>query len=174
VAWVYYLLAVVFDTITTGITLFYLIRLDAKSGLMVRLKRSLITHGLAYFISLTAVNALNLSLFVSLESDIQSAAVPLSHTLVWILGQRILIDLHDISLRSSSLGELKETVVIYITGSATRDRSGNGRSIELQRGGSKPALDSDIQVRIQRRSRPGRHTTQDGSHATPPPASSIA
>ena len=86
------------------------------------------------------------------------------------------IALPDISLRSSALGEHKEpeTVVIYITGSATHDRNGNDRSIELQRGGSKPALDSDIQVRIQRRSRPSRHTTQDGSHVSPPPASSLA
>jgi len=39
VAWVYYLFAVVFDITTTGIAMLYLIRLDAKSKLMVRLKR---------------------------------------------------------------------------------------------------------------------------------------
>ena len=33
VAWLYYLFAVVFDIITTGIALFYMVRLDAKSNL---------------------------------------------------------------------------------------------------------------------------------------------
>jgi len=86
------------------------------------------------------------------------------------------IGFQDISLKGGPLGEPKapETVVIYITGTATHDQNGNDRSIESQRGGSKPALDPDIQVCIQRRSRPGRHTTQDGSHTSPSPASSMA
>ncbi|KAF9648593.1 hypothetical protein BDM02DRAFT_2211671 [Thelephora ganbajun] len=176
VAWIYYIFAVVFDITTTGIAMFYMIRLDAKSNLMVRLKRLLITHGLAYFISLTVVNALNLSLYVSYEGVTQSAAVPLGHAFVWILSQRILIDLHDLSLKRSPLAitEEPETVVIYITGSATGDQNGNGRAIERQRGGSKPTIDPDIQVRIQRRSRQSRHTTRDGSHDSLSPTSPMA
>jgi hypothetical protein len=33
VAWAYYIAAVIFDVLTTGIALFYMIRLDAKSNL---------------------------------------------------------------------------------------------------------------------------------------------
>lgn len=139
--------------------MFYMVRFDPKSKLMARLKRLLITHGLAYFISLTAVNALNLSLYVSYEGVTQSEAVTLSYTLVWILSQRILIDLHDLSLRSlPDESEKSETVVIYITGSATSDQSGNGRTVEQPRGSS--SLDPDIEVHIQRRS--SRHTLEDG------------
>jgi len=174
VAWVYYVFAVVFDITTTGIAMFYMIRFDAKSNLMLRLKRLLITHGLAYFVSLTAVNALNLSLYLCYDDVAQSAAVPLSHALVWILSQRILIDLHDLSLKGH-LGESEkpDTVVICITGSTTSSQNGNGRTIERQRGSSKSTTDSDIQVRIQRRSRQSRHTTRDSSHDTPSPAASI-
>lgn len=159
VAWIFYIFALAFDITTTGIAMFYMVRFDPKSKLMARLKRLLITHGLAYFISLTAVNALNLSLYVSYEGVTQSEAVTLSYTLVWILSQRILIDLHDLSLRSlPDESEKSETVVIYITGSATSDQSGNGRTVEQPRGSS--SLDPDIEVHIQRRS--SRHTLEDG------------
>jgi len=85
------------------------------------------------------------------------------------------IDFLDLSLKRSTVdkSEEPETVVIYITGSATGDQNGNGRPIEPQRGSSKSTIDSDVQVRIQRRPRKSRHTTQDGSH-TSSPASSIA
>jgi len=96
------------------------------------------------------------------------------------------IDFQDLSLKRDPLGgsEEPETVVIYITGSATGDRSGNGRTIEPQHGSPKLTTDSEVQVRIQRRSRQSRHTnshphtnthtTRDGPHDSSSPVSSIA
>ncbi|KAF9793396.1 hypothetical protein BJ322DRAFT_1034451 [Thelephora terrestris] len=172
VAWIYYLFALVFDVVVTGIAMFYMVQFDARSKLMIRLKGLLITRGLAYFISLTAANALNLSLFVSYGSVTQSEAVSLSYTLVWILSQRILIDLHELSLRRGlhDESEKSETVVIYIAGSATGDQSGSCRTAE-QRGGSRStlSLDSGIAVRIQQRSSQGRHSP----HGSPPASSPV-
>jgi len=128
---------------------------------------------LAYFICLTAVNALNLSLYASYEGVTQSEAVTLGYTLIWILSQRILIDLHDLSSRGElpDGSEKPETVVIYITGSASGDQEGNGRTCGRQRGSSRLSIEPDIQVRIQRRSSQSRHTPQVDSHdsSSPPP-----
>ena len=84
-------------------------------------------------------------------------------------------DFLDLSLgRSPDETEKSETVVIYITGSATGDEDGNGRTLEHRRGGSGSSFGSDIQVRIQRRSRQSNHTLRDGSHDSLPHASSPA
>ena len=90
------------------------------------------------------------------------------------MDDRLPVGFSELSSKRSPFegSEEPESVVIYITGSATDNQYENDRAIERQSGGSKSTINSDMQVRIQRRSRKGHDTTRDGSHDTSSPASS--
>ncbi|KAI0360482.1 hypothetical protein OH77DRAFT_1516966 [Trametes cingulata] len=61
--WLYYLLSIVFDIFTLGISSMYLISFSPNSGKMAHLRRIMLTDGLVYFVALTGVNIFNLILY---------------------------------------------------------------------------------------------------------------
>ncbi|KAL0956219.1 hypothetical protein HGRIS_002375 [Hohenbuehelia grisea] len=97
-AWVYYVIAIVYDLSTTFLSIMYLLRykFSTRSSLMPKLLKMMIYDGLGYFILLTAVNVINLILYRSL--NLQTAACALGYTITWIMSQRLLIHLHDASI----------------------------------------------------------------------------
>jgi len=58
----------------------------------------MIYDSLGYFVLITASNVINLILFLT-NQQTQSAAVSLSYLSIWIMTQRILIDLHEASMQ---------------------------------------------------------------------------
>ncbi|KAL1943804.1 hypothetical protein VTO73DRAFT_3622 [Trametes versicolor] len=93
--WLYYLLSIVYDILTLGISSMYLISFSPNSGKMQHLRRIMLTDGLVYFVALTGVNIFNLILYRRPNEAIQSSGVSLGYALTWIMSQRILIHLRD-------------------------------------------------------------------------------
>ncbi|KAI0371253.1 hypothetical protein BV20DRAFT_194023 [Pilatotrama ljubarskyi] len=93
--WLYYLLSIVFDIFTLGVSSMYLISFSPNSGKMAHLRRIMLTDGLVYFVALTGVNIFNLILYRRPDEAMQSSGVSLGYALTWIMSQRILIHLRD-------------------------------------------------------------------------------
>ncbi|KIK68927.1 hypothetical protein GYMLUDRAFT_626193 [Collybiopsis luxurians FD-317 M1] len=60
--------------------------------------RMMLYDGVGYFTALTAVNVLNLVIYRA-QQDIQTAAASLGYAATWIMTKRLMIHLHEISLR---------------------------------------------------------------------------
>ncbi|KAF9648955.1 hypothetical protein BDM02DRAFT_2018660 [Thelephora ganbajun] len=65
VQWVFYLCCVVWDGVTLLVSLFYLSRIRTTSPFMTKLTRTMSVDGLVYFVAMTAVNALNMLIFLN-------------------------------------------------------------------------------------------------------------
>jgi len=73
VAWIHYVICMVFDVATTGIASMYLWRYTREFKRLRVYLRRLIYEGLGYFILLTAVNILNIVVFRGASVDNQSS-----------------------------------------------------------------------------------------------------
>ncbi|KIK35828.1 hypothetical protein CY34DRAFT_557749, partial [Suillus luteus UH-Slu-Lm8-n1] len=62
-----------------------------------RLVRILIYDGIGYFIVLTASNVLNLILYHTTNFDTQSAGASMGYAVTWIMSQRILIHIREMT-----------------------------------------------------------------------------
>jgi len=106
-AWVYYLIAILYDTVVTVMSLGYLLKYKSSnpsSAVVVRLTRMVVYDGLGYLAMLTASNVINLMLYLWYEQreDVQSAAVSVGYALTWIMSQRLLTHLHGVYTESRS------------------------------------------------------------------------
>ncbi|OBZ78070.1 hypothetical protein A0H81_02525 [Grifola frondosa] len=94
--WLYYLVTMVYDVVTLGISSFYLLRFKPPAGSrMSHLVKVMLHDGLVYFIALTGVNIFNLILYRTTDETTQSSGASLGYTITWIMSQRILIHLRD-------------------------------------------------------------------------------
>ncbi|KAF9788546.1 hypothetical protein BJ322DRAFT_642481 [Thelephora terrestris] len=94
--WVFYLMAVLFDSTTCIISTFFLVRSAGGIKSMSALVRMLFYDGLGYMITLTGVNILNLILYRnSVGKSVQSSGASFGYLVVWIMSQRILIHIHE-------------------------------------------------------------------------------
>jgi len=91
VAWIHYVICMVFDVATTGIASMYLWRYTREFKRLRVYLRRLIYEGLGYFILLTAVNILNIVVFRGASVDNQSSGVSIGYIATWIMSQRVLI-----------------------------------------------------------------------------------
>jgi len=96
-AWVYYVVAMAWDTGALSISTFYLVRYNSVNGRLSRLIRTMIYDGLGYFLILTAVNVFNLVLYRESNQAVQSAGASLGYAVTWIMSQRILLHLRELS-----------------------------------------------------------------------------
>ncbi|OJT03478.1 hypothetical protein TRAPUB_5897 [Trametes pubescens] len=77
--WLYYLLSIVYDILTLGISSMYLISFSPNSGKMQHLRRIMLTDGLVYFVALTdAAAAHNRTVTTQL---VVSRALPSAHSI---------------------------------------------------------------------------------------------
>ncbi|KAH7926260.1 hypothetical protein BV22DRAFT_1033078 [Leucogyrophana mollusca] len=99
----YYLVSMLYDLGTLVISTIYLLRFNTHSGRFARLIRVMIYDGLGYFVVLTGSNVLNLILYRASDEALQrSRAYPidsasLGYAVTWIMSQRILIHLREMS-----------------------------------------------------------------------------
>jgi len=106
-AWTFYMVAIINDSIVTTISFRYLMKyyFSATTSVMSNVTEIMICDGLGYFVLLTVTNIFNLILLRTSEQT-QSAAVSLSYVATWIMTQRILIDLHEASLKRQDRDEV--------------------------------------------------------------------
>ncbi|KAJ7676717.1 hypothetical protein DFH06DRAFT_1466145 [Mycena polygramma] len=101
IAWVYHLASMIFDVFTVSISLFYLIIRTPGGMRLSGLWKCLMIDGISFFLVLTAVNLLNLILYNTATPTAQAAAVPLGYSIVFIMTQRILINLQNFSQKAA-------------------------------------------------------------------------
>ncbi|KZV89610.1 hypothetical protein EXIGLDRAFT_771596 [Exidia glandulosa HHB12029] len=102
IAWTHYVLSMVYDLATLIISSYYLLgRSPMTYFSFSRLARMMMFDGIGYFFVLTAVNILNIILYKTAPTALQSAGASLGYAITWIMAQRILIHLRDMSDESS-------------------------------------------------------------------------
>jgi len=164
-AWLYYVIAAIFDVVTTVTVVFYLVRLHPKTNLMSRLKKLLMYHGLGYFFALTVVNLFNILIFLSNRDQMQSAAAPVSYTLTWIFSQKLLIHLNDISLKEKAKAEETVETIIIVVSRTIESGAGEDNSgvVQTSCNGEKDSYDVDVNVTIRTSRRSSRSPDPSGS-----------
>lgn len=97
--WVFYLMAMLFDSVTCILSTFFLVRSANGFGSVFStslLVKVLFYDGLGYMVTLTAVNVLNLILYRnSVGKNAQSSGAAFGYMIVWIMSQQILIHIHE-------------------------------------------------------------------------------
>ncbi|KAL6304123.1 hypothetical protein BKA93DRAFT_310113 [Sparassis latifolia] len=96
IAWVFYLVCMVYEGLCIAIATGYLWMQSVSISGIHGLARVLLKEGLVYFTFLTAVNILNLIIYIVAPLNSQTAAAALGFALTWIMAQRILIQLHKL------------------------------------------------------------------------------
>ncbi|EJD42713.1 hypothetical protein AURDEDRAFT_168236 [Auricularia subglabra TFB-10046 SS5] len=129
VAWIHYVLSMTYDLVTLLISSYYLLgRSPVTYFSFSRIARILLVDGIGYFFILTAVNILNLILYKSAPTTLQSAGASLGYAITMIMAQRILIHLRDISDDSSRGRTPKERPT---TGAGPDGTSGHEMGIRI-------------------------------------------
>ncbi|KAH7882419.1 hypothetical protein F5I97DRAFT_363864 [Phlebopus sp. FC_14] len=108
-AWLFYLFAMLYDSVTLVISTVYLLRYNTTKGRFSRLIRAMLYDGLGYFVVLTAVNIFNLILYQASDDAVQSSGASLGYGVTWIMSQRILIHLREMC--ADMKGRLDNVVV---------------------------------------------------------------
>jgi len=109
-AWVSYVVAIIYNFVTTVVCIFFLLRLKTSTGsMMSRVTRMMLVDGIGYFVALTGINFVNLlfNRLPSLTLEVQqTAAASLGYCVTWIMSQRLLIHLYEVSVerRNESIG----------------------------------------------------------------------
>ncbi|KAG1815253.1 uncharacterized protein BJ212DRAFT_267589 [Suillus subaureus] len=96
-AWLYYLAVMLYDLVMLTVSTTHLLRYNPLSSRVGRLVRVLIYDGIGYFIVLSAANLLNLILYHTTDSETQLAGASLGYAVTWIMSQRILINIREMS-----------------------------------------------------------------------------
>ncbi|EMD41124.1 hypothetical protein CERSUDRAFT_111696 [Gelatoporia subvermispora B] len=100
-AWIHYLMCMVFDGACLGIASGYLWVQSMDTTGVRGLARLLLREGVVYWIVLTTVNVANLLTYHTADLSAQASAASIGYTLVWIMAQRILIQLHNLRTSGS-------------------------------------------------------------------------
>lgn len=96
-AWLYYLAVMLYDLVMLTVSTTHLLRYNPLSSRVSRLVRVLIYDGVGYFIVLSAANLLNLILYHTSNAETQLAGASLGYAVTWIMSQRILINIREMS-----------------------------------------------------------------------------
>lgn len=96
-AWFYYTVSMLYDLAVLTISTVYLLRYNPLSSRLEQLVRVLIYDGIGYFIVLTGSNVLNIVLYHTSNIQTQAAGASIGFAVIWIMSQRILIHLRELS-----------------------------------------------------------------------------
>lgn len=86
-----------YDLAVLTISTVYLLRYNPLSGRLERLVRVLIYDGIGYFVVLTGSNIFNIVLYHTSDIQTQAAGASIGFAVTWIMSQRILIHLRELS-----------------------------------------------------------------------------
>ncbi|KAG0693751.1 hypothetical protein DFH29DRAFT_376601 [Suillus ampliporus] len=96
-AWFYYIAVMLYDLVVLTISTVYLLRYNPLSSRLERLVRVLIYDGIGYFVVLTGSNIFNIILYHTSDIETQAAGASMGFAVTWIMSQRILIHLRELS-----------------------------------------------------------------------------
>jgi len=96
-AWFFYTVAMLYDLAVLTISTVYLMRYNPLNSRLEQLVRVLIYDGIGYFVVLTGSNILNIILYHTSDIQTQSAGASIGFAVIWIMSQRILIHLRELS-----------------------------------------------------------------------------
>ncbi|KAG1793509.1 uncharacterized protein HD556DRAFT_510119 [Suillus plorans] len=96
-AWFFYTVAMLYDLAVLTISTVYLLRYNPLNSRLERLVRVLIYDGIGYFVVLTGSNILNIILYHTSDIQTQAAGASIGFAVIWIMSQRILIHLRELS-----------------------------------------------------------------------------
>ncbi|KIJ06801.1 hypothetical protein PAXINDRAFT_182624 [Paxillus involutus ATCC 200175] len=108
-AWIYYVVVMVYDLGTLVVSTVYLARHNVN-GRFSQLIKTMIYDGLGYFAALTAVNIFNIVLYRTSDEGLQSSGASFAYAVTWIMSQRILIHLREMTSESEG-GHFNNVVV---------------------------------------------------------------
>ncbi|KAG2151248.1 uncharacterized protein EDB93DRAFT_1336732 [Suillus bovinus] len=96
-AWFYYTIAMSYDLMVLTISTVYLLRYNPLNSRLERLVRVLIYDGIGHFVVLTGSNVFNIVLYHTSDIQTQAAGASIGFVVTWIMCQRILIHLRELS-----------------------------------------------------------------------------
>jgi len=95
-AWTFYLVVMIFDTLTLSIATHYLLKAQKAAGSTAsKLLKMLLYDGMGYFVALTAVNLVNIVLYRKADHTIQSSEANIAYAITLVMSQRILIHVRE-------------------------------------------------------------------------------
>lgn len=124
-AWVYYTVAMLYDLVALIVSTVYLLRYNPLSSRLEQLVRVLIYDGIGYFVVLTGSNIFNIVLYHTSDIQTQAAGASIGFVVIWIMSQRILIHLRELS--EAETRRLDNVVVVRSPPNA-RDEASDLRS----------------------------------------------
>ncbi|KAF9226320.1 hypothetical protein BS17DRAFT_777052 [Gyrodon lividus] len=140
--WSYYLVAMVYDFGTLAVSTFYLVRYHTTNRRFTRLIKTMLYDGLGYFAVLTVANIFNVILYQTSNEAVQSSGASFGYAVTWIMSQRILIHLRELS--SELEGGRFDNVIVTRQLQPGRDVASALRSqFEMQKG----PVDEDLGTR---------------------------
>ncbi|KAG1886516.1 hypothetical protein F4604DRAFT_1722102 [Suillus subluteus] len=178
--WLFYLAPMLYDIVTVTISTKYLLHYNPLSSRVERLIWVLIYDGVGYFFVLSASNVLNLILYHTTDFQTQSAGASMGYAVTWIMSQRILLHIREMTELDSQ--RLENVVIARPTLTARAKmtsgfrsqfesksqskNSKNSRDAEFAptspRSGNTNTMELGIRVRVERSVVPN-HTPADGS-----------
>ncbi|KAH7100464.1 hypothetical protein BKA62DRAFT_245702 [Auriculariales sp. MPI-PUGE-AT-0066] len=118
IAWIHYVVSMFFDLITLVLSSHYLLGRDPVTYFSFsKLVRLMIYDGIGYWAILSGINIVNLIFYKTAPTDLQSAGASLGYAITWIMSQRILVNLHELSDASSRLRTPRAGVAPETSGS---------------------------------------------------------
>jgi len=95
--WFFYFPVMLYDIVMVTVSTMYLLRYNPLSSRVERLIRVLIYDGIGYFLVLSVSNVLNLIFYHTTNLETQSAGASIGYTVTWIMSQRILINIREMT-----------------------------------------------------------------------------
>ncbi|KAG1797332.1 uncharacterized protein HD556DRAFT_251259 [Suillus plorans] len=95
--WFYYFPVMLYDIVMVTVSTMHLLRYNPLSNRVERLIRVLIYDGIGYFLVLSVSNVLNLIFYHTTNIETQSAGASIGYTVTWIMSQRILINIREMT-----------------------------------------------------------------------------
>ncbi|KAG2122467.1 hypothetical protein DEU56DRAFT_73304 [Suillus clintonianus] len=140
--WLFYLAAMLYDIVMVTISTMHLLRYNPLSSSVERLIRVLIYDGVGYFIVLSASNVLNLVLYHTTDFQTQSAGASMGYAVTWIMSQRILIHVREMT--EPDVRHLENVVMARPTLSAQKKMLSSLRSQFESKSHSKNSKDAEL------------------------------
>jgi len=144
IAWIHYVLAMIYDLVTLGLATFYLLRSAPGMHKMTGLIKMMLYDGLGYFVVLTCANVLNIVLYRASDQSIQSSGASFGYTVVWIMSQKLLLH-----IREAATERRRGIVVFSHELSTARDAANVMRLPFGSKEGGELCRDTDLDVQVQ-------------------------
>ncbi|KAF7315257.1 Zn(2)-C6 fungal-type domain-containing protein [Mycena indigotica] len=168
--WVHYAVAIIYDFVTSMFCIVFLLKLrPASSSIMARVVRMMLVDGLWYFLGLALVNITNLIFYrqinkqtyatVQIAVEVQTAGASMGYAVTWIMSSKLIIHLHEASLKGRNESGDAVTVTRQLTSardvsrairSQFESKNGDFTIPDMESSAGDLQEDVDVQVRVEK------------------------